>query len=169
MKMLVVSDNHGWSTILSELKRRYKGKVSVMIHCGDSEMAADDPAVTGYTVVRGNCDEEDKFPNDILESVEDCRVFVTHGHRYNIKMTLTSLAMKAKETGADFVFFGHSHTAGAEMAEGVLYLNPGSIALPRGRHEKTYAIVDVSKSTITVQFYDEKHHEVKELGCTFSR
>ncbi|WNS81787.1 metallophosphoesterase [Domibacillus sp. DTU_2020_1001157_1_SI_ALB_TIR_016] len=169
MKMLVVSDNHGWNSILSDLKQRYAGKVSVMIHCGDSEMRATEPEVVGYTIVRGNCDDEDKFPNDILESVEDCRVFVTHGHRYNIKMTLTNLAMKAKETGADFVFFGHSHTPGAEMEDGVLYLNPGSISLPRGRREKTYAIVDVSKSAISVQFYDDTHQEVKELSCTFSR
>lgn len=169
MKMLIVSDNHGWDSILTDLKRRYGGKVDALIHCGDSELTAEDPAVDGFTIVRGNCDTEDQFPNDILESVEDCRVFITHGHRYNIKMTLTNLAMKAKETGADFVFFGHSHTAGAEMADGVLYLNPGSISLPRGRREKTYAIVDVSKSKIGVRFFDERHHEVADLACSFSR
>ncbi|WP_046173997.1 metallophosphoesterase [Domibacillus indicus] len=170
MKLLIVSDNHGWDSVLADLKRRYQGKVNAMIHCGDSEMTAEDPAIAGYTVVRGNCDSEDRFPNDLLESIEECRVFVTHGHRYNIKMTLTNLAMKAKETGADFVFFGHSHTAGAEMDnDGVLYLNPGSIALPRGRREKTYAIVNVEKSKIDVRFFDEKHHEVEELACTFKR
>lgn len=169
MKMLIVSDNHGWDSILIELKRRYEGKVDVMIHCGDSELTADDPAVKGFAVVRGNCDQEDRFPNDLLESVEDCRVFITHGHRYNVKMALTNLAMKAKEMGADFVFFGHSHTPGVEMEEGVIYLNPGSISLPRGRAEKTYAVVETKKSKVTVRFFDERHHEIMDMKAVFNR
>ncbi len=169
MKMLIVSDNHGWDSILLELKRRYEGKVDVLIHCGDSELDAENPAVEGFAMVRGNCDLEDKYPNDLLESAEDCRVFITHGHRYNVKMALTNLAMKAKEMGADFVFFGHSHTAGVEMVDGVLYLNPGSISLPRGRSEKTYAIVEVTKSNITARFFDEKHQEVPGMKAVFKR
>ncbi|OMP67525.1 metallophosphoesterase [Domibacillus epiphyticus] len=169
MRMLVVSDNHGWDSILTDLKRRYEENVDVMIHCGDSELLADNPAVEGYTIVRGNCDSEDQYPNDVLESVEDCRVFVTHGHRYNVKMTLMNLSYKAKENSADFVFFGHSHTAGVEKQDGIIYLNPGSISLPRGRSEKTYAIVEVDKLQITVRFFDEKHVEVEDMKATFSR
>ncbi|OLN22610.1 YfcE family phosphodiesterase [Domibacillus antri] len=169
MKLLVVSDNHGWDSILTDLKRRYEHKVDAMIHCGDSELKADNPAVEGYTIVRGNCDMEDQFPNDVLESVEDCRVFVTHGHRYDVKMTLLNLSYKAKEHSADFVFFGHSHTAGVEQQDGVIYLNPGSISLPRGRREKTYAIVEVDKHQTAVRFFDEKHHEVENMRTTFSR
>lgn len=169
MKMLVVSDNHGWDKIVADLKRRYEHKVDLMVHCGDSEMAADDPILEGYAVVRGNCDNDSRLPNDLLEGVGDCRVLVTHGHRYNVKMTLTPLSLKAKEHGADFVCFGHSHTAAAEMVDGVLYINPGSIALPRGRREKTYAIVEVKKNATIVRFYDDRHHEVTDMACKFNR
>ena len=73
---------------------------------------------------------EDQFPNDVLESVEESRVFVTHGHRYDVKMTLLNLSYKAKETGADFVFFGHTHTAGVEQQDGVIYCKPGQYLAP---------------------------------------
>lgn len=169
MKLLVVSDSHGWNTVLTDLKRRYANKVDAMIHCGDSELSADDPAIEGYTIVRGNCDMEDQFPNDMLESVEDSRVFVTHGHRYDVKMTLLNLTYKAKEHSADFVFFGHTHTAGVEQQDGIIYLNPGSISLPKGRREKTYAIVEVDKKKTVVHFYDEKHHEIEEMRTKFKR
>ncbi|MCB6949730.1 YfcE family phosphodiesterase, partial [Roseburia faecis] len=69
-------------------------------------------------------------------------MFVTHGHHYNVKMTLLNLSYKAKEVGADFVFFGHSHILGAELIENTLFLNPGSLLMPSGRTERTYAIVE---------------------------
>ena len=42
-------------------------------------------------------------------------------------------------------FFGHSHILGAEMINGTLFLNPGSFLMPRGRRERTYALVQKEK------------------------
>ncbi|WP_338750481.1 metallophosphoesterase [Bacillus sp. FJAT-52991] len=168
MKVLIVSDSHGWSEVLQQLKERYERKVDAMIHCGDSELSADDPAVEGYFIVRGNCDTENQFPYDIIEGVEGRRIFVTHGHRYNIKMSLMNLMYKAKEYEADLVFFGHSHLVGAESIDGTVFVNPGSITLPRGRKEKTYAILEADHETTTVCFYDETHQELVSLRQVFN-
>ncbi|KAB7708593.1 YfcE family phosphodiesterase [Bacillus aerolatus] len=167
MKVLVVSDSHGWSEILTELKERYEKEVDVMVHCGDSELSDDDPAIAGYIVVRGNCDTEDEFPYDVVEGVGGRRIFVTHGHRYDVKLSLMKLKYKAQEYGADFVFFGHSHLLGAEKIDDAIFLNPGSITLPRGRREKTYAIVEVDKQQAAVRFFDDRHQELTELSHTF--
>ncbi|WP_100331762.1 metallophosphoesterase [Bacillus xiapuensis] len=167
MKVLIVSDSHGWSEILAELKERYEETVDAMFHCGDSELAAADPETQGYLIVRGNCDTEDQFPYDLIEGVGGKRIFVTHGHRYQVKMSLMNLKYKAQEYGADFVFFGHTHLVGAEQVGDMIFVNPGSITLPRGRREKTYALLEANKSGTTVRFYDETHQELADLRQVF--
>ncbi|HZG70487.1 MAG TPA: metallophosphoesterase [Chondromyces sp.] len=168
MKLLVVSDSHGRRDILEELKGRYQEKVDLMIHCGDSELKADDPAIEGFQVVKGNCDIEPDFSNETIDEIAGKRIFVTHGHRYNVKMTMMNLSYKAKEYEADFVFFGHSHLVGVEKIDGTVFLNPGSITLPKGRQEKTYAVVEVNHEEAEVRFYTDTHEEITDLRQTFS-
>jgi uncharacterized protein len=166
MKLVIVSDSHGSREEIRELQEKYRNKVDALIHCGDSELAADEAAINDYIIVRGNCDMESKFPNQVVEEIKGRKIFVTHGHLYNIKMSLMNLQYKAKENMADFVFFGHSHTLGAEMIDGCVFLNPGSILLPRGRKERTYALVESINEKIQVQFltHDHKVVESKEFA-----
>lgn len=154
MKALIVSDSHGLTAELEQLKQQYKGEVDIMIHCGDSELSARHHELDGYEVVRGNCDFESAFPKDIVQEVGGVRIFFTHGHLYNIKMTLQNLLYKAKELDAQVACFGHSHIMGAEVVDGVLLINPGSILLPRSRKEKTYALLEVEGSEAVVTFFD---------------
>ncbi|RLQ98020.1 metallophosphoesterase [Falsibacillus albus] len=168
MKLLVVSDSHGSSGILEDLKRRYAQKVDGMFHCGDSELSPDDPAITGFKVVKGNCDYGPGFPEESLEVIDNEKIFVTHGHLFGIKMSLNKLFYHAKEQEADFVFFGHSHLVGAEMIENILFLNPGSTLLPRGRNEATYAIVEKENNRITVKIFEDTHEEMVDLRMEFT-
>ncbi|KHD86926.1 metallophosphoesterase [Heyndrickxia ginsengihumi] len=168
MKLLIVSDSHGLTSELLELKERYGKEVDAMIHCGDSELQADQEEIKDFLTVRGNCDYERKFPLDIKTEIEGNNIFVTHGHHYNVKMTLMNLSYKAKEVNADFVFFGHSHILGAEMIDNRLFLNPGSLLMPRGRVEKTYAIVEKTEQTIRISFYTDRHEELQDLRQIFS-
>jgi putative phosphoesterase len=167
MKLLVVSDSHGSLEILKELKNRYGQEVNAMFHCGDSELPADSEVMKGYIAVRGNCDHDNRYSYDIVEEIEGTRIFMTHGHRYDVKMSLSKLNDQANANGADFVFFGHSHQAGAEKIDHTLFLNPGSILLPRGRKEKTYAIVELDEEKTVVRFYNENHQELTELKQVF--
>ncbi|MGE6259594.1 metallophosphoesterase family protein [Heyndrickxia sporothermodurans] len=167
MKLLIVSDSHGLREELQQLKEKYAQTVVAMIHCGDSELLSSDEEVSEYLIVRGNCDYDRQFPLDIKQKIEGNTIFITHGHHYNVKMTLMNLLYKAKEIGAGFVFFGHSHMLGAEMIKGILFLNPGSLFMPRGRKEKTYAIVEKKNDSITTKFYTNTHEELVELRQTF--
>ncbi|MEJ9149952.1 metallophosphoesterase [Bacillus smithii] len=157
MKLLVVSDSHGDTEILKDLKARYEQEMDAMFHCGDSELPADSEVMKGYIVVRGNCDMDDRYPYDIVEEIKGKRIFMTHGHRYDVKASFSKLKQKAKANKADFVFFGHSHQAVAEKIGETLFLNPGSILLPRGRKERTYAIVELDGDDSVVLFYNEQH------------
>ncbi|RDI44188.1 metallophosphoesterase [Falsibacillus pallidus] len=168
MKLLVVSDSHGSSGILKELAEKYSGVVDAMIHCGDSELKADDEAIVPFITVRGNCDMDARFPECQVKTIVGSKVFVTHGHLFGIKMSLDKLFYRAKEEGADFVFFGHSHLVGAERIEDIIFLNPGSILLPRGRVERTYAIVEKLPQKVVVKIYDDAHSELDDLRTEFS-
>lgn len=168
MKILVVSDSHGQSKDLLRLKEKYEQETVAMIHCGDSELKSNDPALENFIYVRGNCDWEQSFPNEVVKDLLGFRFFITHGHLYNIRMTLQNLSYKAEEVQANIALFGHSHIAGSEMgSDGVLYINPGSILLPRGGEEKTYAILEIEKRQVKVQFYDVEGNFLESLSATY--
>ena len=151
MKALIVSDSHSSVKELQQLKEKYEGKVDVMIHCGDSELTPAHEELQGFHVVKGNCDYAN-FQDEIVTDVDGIRFLVVHGHRHNVKMTLQTLAYYAEEVGAQVACFGHSHVLGAEFIDGVLFINPGSILLPRQRVEKTFALLEMNEKHIDVRF-----------------
>ncbi len=166
MKVLIVSDSHGLTKELIELKNKYRTEVETMIHCGDSEFEAHSEAMSEYIAVRGNCDFDSNFGNDQLVSSKSngLAFYVTHGHIYNVKMTLMNLRYRAEEIGANVVCFGHSHIAGAELIDNMLFINPGSIRLPRLRKEKTYAILEVDEAkNCVVRFFSIDGKEIPQL------
>ncbi|MGM9988598.1 MAG: metallophosphoesterase family protein [Bacillaceae bacterium] len=168
MKVLVVSDSHGSTKELIQLKERHGAQMDYMIHCGDSELTLDDEALKGFQVVRGNCDYQGGFQHDVIIDANDVRFFVTHGHLYNIKSNLSTIYYKALEVGANIVCFGHSHILGAELVEGILFLNPGSILLPRLRREKTYAILHIEGKEVTVVFHEVSGKELESITVTLA-
>jgi len=103
--------------------------------------------------VRGNCDREKTFPEEVNFTVDDVKVFVTHGHLFNVKSSMLSLTYRAKELNAQIVCFGHSHILGAEMIDDILFINPGSLLKPRGRKEKSFAVLEIEDSAYKVEFW----------------
>lgn len=102
----------------------------------------------GYITVQGNCDYEDKFPTETTQEIADKKIFLTHGHLYGVKSSLNNLLYKAKEVGANIACFGHSHFLGMEVVDDVLFINPGSLRLPRGRKEQTYVILTIEMTDL---------------------
>ncbi|MFD2971394.1 metallophosphoesterase [Peribacillus deserti] len=166
MKAMIISDSHGLTEELIILKKKHTD-VDVCIHCGDSELDISHESLASFELVRGNCDFDPQFPNAITKELLGLRFFITHGHLYNVKMTLMNLAYKAEEEQAEIVCFGHSHIAGSEMIGGRLFINPGSIRLPKGIHEKTYVLLEVQNREIKVQFYSLEGNLLKSLSKTY--
>jgi uncharacterized protein len=166
-KVLIVSDSHGLTKELTILRQRHLDEVDLMIHCGDSELSPDEAAISGYLTVMGNCDFGGGYPLETTSEVAGRKFFITHGHRYSVKTTLLNLKYKAEEVHANIVCFGHSHVLGAEVIDGTLFLNPGSIRLPRERVEKTYVILDLQAEKIKMSVYDISGRVVSELAREF--
>ncbi|MEH7885888.1 metallophosphoesterase [Bacillus sp. JJ1609] len=167
-KILIVSDSHGSTELLEGIEKLHGQDAVLMIHCGDSELAEDDAAIKSFRSVRGNCDFLGNFPDDDTHVIKGVKIFVTHGHLYSVKTTLGNLFYKAKELQADIVCFGHSHILGAEMVDDVLFINPGSIRLPRARKERTYVILELKEGKAMLQIHDYGNGEMTELRQEFT-
>ncbi|MET1014994.1 MAG: metallophosphoesterase [Paenisporosarcina sp.] len=167
MKILVMSDTHGDSKIIDAVKE-HVGPVDAIFHCGDSELDLHHSSLEGIQVVLGNCDMDSSLPIEVKTTVKDTNIFMTHGHLFQVKSSLMSLNYRAQELNSQIVLFGHSHLLGAEMINGVLFLNPGSLKAPRGRKEKSYAILEKLDSLWQVTFFSDTHAELKKVNFSFN-
>ncbi|WP_245732826.1 metallophosphoesterase family protein [Salinibacillus kushneri] len=130
--VIITSDSHGLVDELIQIKNRHKDEAAAFIHCGDSELEYHSDEMNTFHKVRGNCDFDRNYPEDTHLTVDGQHFLITHGHLYQVKMSLMPLSYRAEEAGANIVCFGHSHLAGAEKVKDTLFINPGSIREPRG-------------------------------------
>ena len=158
---ILVSDNHGDEHALLDLVSLYEETISCFLHCGDSESHVSDPIWTHMKTVKGNMDRESAFPEKRIVSLGDKKVLVTHGHLQGVKRDLTQLKVEAKEEQVDVVCFGHTHIPFCKREDGILYVNPGSISLPKGTHpQKSYALLTLEGDSFYVQYYNENHSPI---------
>lgn len=162
MKIVVTSDSHG--DVLS-LKNALQERADAYFHCGDSERNYDDPTLQSMYRVKGNCDFDNHFPEEVIVTIHDKRILMVHGHLHNVKNNLMSLFYEGKEQQVQIVLFGHSHLFGAEMQEGILFVNPGSTLLPRGGNPATYAVIEWNQE-VTVTFKTIAGEEVAQTTFT---
>lgn len=152
-RVLFISDSHGLTEEIGLVKDQV-GSVDQLIHCGDSELEQDADELEGFVKVRGNCDADARLPNQQTIRIGELNFLVTHGHLHEVKAGLTTLSNSAAEVNATVIGFGHTHIAGAEKVEDQLFINPGSIRLPRSIPERTYAVMEWNKlDEICVSFY----------------
>ena len=91
--------------------------------------------------VRGNCDAYSRSDaeENLLFNADGVRIFMTHGHRYNVKLGYESLANAAHFSGAQLALFGHTHEADFLRMGDVTLFNPGSAGMGR----QTYGMITV--------------------------
>ena len=93
--------------------------------------------------VRGNCDTEvDQmvlpFPilaDYALLDINGSTVFITHGHKHNLS------ALPPMKRG-DVLLHGHTHIPACEEKDGITYLNPGSVSIPKEGSANSYMILE---------------------------
>lgn len=147
MRILVVSDTHGDTFTLKKAVLS-QPSAEVIIHCGDGEDQSnwlkENFPEKMVIAVKGNCDWCSNLPATEEITLEGKKIFITHGHLYNVKYTLTNLYFTAKEKNADIVCFGHTHNAISEYSDGLYILNPGSCH----GYDASYAYIDITPQGI---------------------
>lgn len=111
--------------------------------------------------IRGNCDTEVdqmvlEFPvlADYAVFVDGERTFyLSHGHVYH-EGALPPLQEK------DIFVYGHTHVLRAEKKDGRVYLNPGSVSIPKEGNIPTYAVLE--NGVFSIRGFDGE--TVKELA-----
>lgn len=176
-KFLIVSDTHGDRDILVDIFNHWQSNVAAVFYNGDSELSANDSVFDGVSTVIGNMDNDDDFVAARVTTIAGTTFFQTHGHLYNVRSldswaNLTVMNQLAKEAKAQIVLFGHTHIDGVAMFDDKLFINPGSISLPKGPHMAiggTYAVLTVSDTAYSVAFYNRQHEEIPALTQSFNR
>ncbi|ULG71252.1 YfcE family phosphodiesterase [Macrococcus brunensis] len=150
MKWVVVSDNHGMTNILTDIKSIHHD-ADYYIHLGDSEFTRENPEIRDYVAVMGNCDGLWFDKTAVIEDKQGA--FLTHGHLYSVNAGREQLAEAAEAAGCRFAFYGHTHVRKIEEIDGVICINPGSIAQSRSEEPETYLVIEDDLLT----FYDQQH------------
>ncbi len=168
MKLLICSDIHGdldsCERMLAAFEREGADKMvllgDVLYHGPRNDLPTTyspkgvisllNPMKSKIVAVRGNCDAEvDQMVLDFpiladyahLE-LDGLSVFVTHGHHYN---TTTPPQLEKGE----IMLHGHTHILKIEeFGNENFYINPGSVALPKGGNPRSYAVYENRKFTI---------------------
>lgn len=148
MKVLVVSDTHGMDEQLEEVLIR-ETPFDLLVHCGDVEgreeyieVIAECPAY----IIAGNNDYFSDLPMEICIQIGKYKAFVTHGHQYGVSWDYEKMVSAAVSRNCDLVFFGHIHRPVIERIDGVLCMNPGSLAYPRQvGHKPSYMVIEVDE------------------------
>ena len=105
--------------------------------------------------VRGNCDAEVdqmvlQFPilaDYMILYLDGRMVFATHGHIHN-EENLPPLRK------GDIILHGHTHVQAMDNCGGHIYLNPGSVSIPKEGNPPTYAILE--KGIFTIRTFEDK-------------
>lgn len=151
MKILVLSDSH------SALRFMYACmdtvKPDAVVHLGDhyddgAALREDYPSVRFYQVP-GNCDRyrcDPRLPEILVERVLGVGLYMTHGHRHNVKSSIYALLRDARKEKAQAALYGHTHIPDCHREEdGLWVLNPGSCGYGGG----TAGIIETDGNKIT--------------------
>ena len=167
MRLLVASDLHGSPEAAAFLRRRCEELLpDMLVLLGDYlyhgprnplPSSYGPPSVvsvfadfdTPIVAVRGNCDAEVdqmvlQFPimaDYALFDLDGRTAFITHGHLFNLDN------LPPHKPG-DLLIHGHTHVLTVQEKDGMTYINPGSAALPKENHPKSYMIYENGVFTI---------------------
>ena len=148
MKILVVSDTHGHTKNLERVLEKV-GDIDLFIHCGDLEGGEDYIRalvdVPCY-MVAGNNDWFSDLQREMEISVDDYRIWITHGNNYGESMGPERLLEEAAARNVDVVMYGHTHRPLIEYQDNIVIVNPGSLSYPRQNGRKpSYLIMEIDR------------------------
>lgn len=174
---LVLSDSHGNPRIMQQIISAFGDKCDCLCFCGDGLLDLVETLERGFFdkefgehippalfFVRGNGDNstttiftDQRIPITVPEFMEITlagkKLFLTHGHRYNVYYGNKDLRSEAIRRGMDLVWYGHTHVPNSLRShvtrdgrnDFLGILNPGSCAEARGGMPNTFAVVDVHR------------------------
>lgn len=146
----VFSDSHGDVDAL-KLALNHAGTLDYMIHCGDGFEDLEkllEGSNQKYVCVYGNCDFNRKVPGETVLEIDGRSIFITHGHKYDVKFDYTRLFYKTLEVGASVALFGHTHVAEIIENDQVILMNPGSVGRATQGMKPSYGLIEIEHNIL---------------------
>lgn len=157
MKIMIASDIHGSAFYCKEMLKAFENEHpdrilllgDILYHGPRNDLPKDYAPKEVISMlngikehilcVRGNCDTEVdqmvlEFPvlnEQILLSIDGIEMLAVHGHK----------AFPAVKSGS-VVLSGHTHIPKLEEKDGVIYMNPGSVSIPKENSHHGYMIFE---------------------------
>ncbi len=161
MLIAVVSDSHNNSKSIEVLKE-YITKADILLFLGDGE--ADILKIKAefkgpIYAVSGNCDIYSKNPEELVLELMGKRIFMCHGHRYNVKYNYDNIYYKGREVGADIILFGHTHIPMIEESDGIIMMNPGSLSRGAGTIGRSLGYIEILDDATTIPYIKELRYK----------
>lgn len=153
MRILVFSDTHGYIDRCIQIIERIQD-VDMFIHTGDTASDAQDLASIFPHIraqfVSGNC-EMPRYDTEQLFEVCGKKIFITHGHLYNVKYEsdYSTLVRRARLAEADLAVFGHTHKPVCDNLGDIYLLNPGS-----ARYTNTCGVIEIEDNKLRCALLD---------------
>ena len=161
MKYLIASDIHGSSYYCNQLLEAYKKENAdrllllgdILYHGPRNDLPKDynpkevitmlNEVKQNLLCVRGNCDTEVdqmvlEFPilaDYCILSDDHCLIYATHGHNYNENQ------LPPLQKG-NILLCGHTHIPKCTIHENYIYMNPGSVSIPKENSWHGYMIYE---------------------------
>lgn len=145
---LVISDTHGKKDEIISLIEKLHNEIDHVLHLGDLVSDIENCVRIfkdlTFICVSGNCDfySAQKIPNERLVTINNKKIFMTHGDTYGVKNSVDRLLYRSMELKADVCLYGHSHYPALLEEQNILFMNPGSLTFPRGIAYKSYGILN---------------------------
>lgn len=161
MKIMVAADIHGSAYYCEKLLKKYKEEAcdkllllgDILYHGPRNDLPEEynpkkvlamlNEMKNEILCVRGNCDTEvDQMVLEFPVLAEYCllyldhiTIFATHGHKFN-KNFMPNLAEN------EVLLHGHTHVPACEKVGNNMYMNPGSVSIPKENSHHGYMTIE---------------------------
>ncbi len=161
MKLMIASDIHGSAyycrKMLDAFKREQADRLlllgDILYHGPRNDLPRDYAPKEVITMlnenrskilcVRGNCDAEvDQMVLDFpimaeysLLYIDGVTIFATHGHQFNLRNL-------PPHSEGDILLHGHTHVPACIEQDGMRYINPGSVSIPKENSCHSYMVFE---------------------------
>ncbi len=161
MKLMIASDIHGSATFCSQLLEAYRKEApdrllllgDLLYHGPRNDLPEGyapkkviellNALADKLLCVRGNCEAEVdqmvlRFPvlaDYAWLDINGLRIFATHGHLFG-RNDPPPLCQ------GDILLCGHTHIPAFDRVDHFIYVNPGSVSIPKNGSEHSYMILD---------------------------
>lgn len=144
-RILVLSDSHRYAFAVSmAIKNQPNADIVVFLGDGEDDFDAYRSQIRTKRVysVAGNNDFYSALPTSQIIEADGIRIYITHGHKENVKYGNEMLLEKAKMYNCSLVLYGHTHVQKYEYIDGVHLFCPGAL-----KYEE-YGVADITDNGI---------------------